>query len=409
MTIQPSMSYNWLLLECQYLFGKDAERGPSSEASRYGSAWHQLEAGRLLDSFHTGPIPIKRPSLKQIAKKWDVADKQDELKAHVAAGHAELTRWLSHNEFRIDFDQIRKKGTLLIETAVALQPLKSGRFIPPHDEGHRYHGLREGEQPGTLDLAIVPAKRDLKKLPIFVEDHKTGDAEDFSRPLDKPQLLSLAAATMRAVGSEEAIIAVLHARRRGMPKVYADKVKLSELRSYETKVQTALGRIGDGSMRPGPWCPRCPAKTICPARDADLLGSAGDVLTGLTAAGGALSLEGLAANEVSLIKVPASSISRDKKLGILYDIARKAEALAARVRTEIKEEILGSNGAVLPETPTGEYLVVREYEKESLGKSSIIEAYGKIAGERVIAKLRRDGAISKTTVQQLWPEKDRGR
>ena len=79
------------------------------------------------------------------------------------------------------------------------------------------------------------------------------------------------------------------------------------------------------------------------------------------------------------------------------------------MRAEIKAEILNSNGAVLPQTPQGNYLVVRTYEKESLGKSSIIEAYGKIAGERVIAKLRRDGAITKSTVQQLWPEKERGR
>jgi hypothetical protein len=216
---------------------------------------------------------------------------------------------------------------------------------------------------------------------------------------------------MRWVGVDEAIVAVLHARRRGMPKVYADRVKLSELASYETRVQTSLGRIGDGSMRPGSWCRYCPAQTVCPARDADLLGQAGDVLTGLTAAGGALSKDGLVANDLSgaVIKAPAMGLSKDKKLGVLYEIAKKAEVLAGRVRAEIKAAILEGNGAVLPETPSGEYLIVREYEKESLGKSSIVEAYGKIAGERLLNKLRRDGAINKSKVQQLWPEKERGR
>ena len=408
-SLQASMSYSALLLECSYGFSTTFDRAEAGEPAQFGSAFHDLEAGRLLDMAHSGAVPIKRSTLRQVAEKWNVGDKQDELKALVAAGHAELTRWLSRNEFRLDFDAIRKKGTLLVETAVALRPLVSGRMIEPHDADHRYR-VSEGEQPGTLDLAIVPSRRELKKTPILVEDHKTGEMEDFSRPLDKPQLLSLAAATMRAVGSEEAVVAVLHARRRGMPKVYADKVRLSELRSYETRVASALSRIGDGSMRPGPWCHRCPAQSVCPARDADLLGRAGDVLTGLTAAGGALARDGLTANDVSLVKVPSGTgpLAREKRLGVLYDIAKKAEALAARVRAEIKSEIVMSKGAVMPVTPSGEYLVVREYEKESLGKSSIVEAYGKIQGEKVIARLRRDGAITKSTVQQLWPEKERG-
>jgi len=79
------------------------------------------------------------------------------------------------------------------------------------------------------------------------------------------------------------------------------------------------------------------------------------------------------------------------------------------VRAEIKSEIIASKGAVMPETPSGEYLVVREYVKESLSKTSVTEAYGKIQGERMLNKLREAGAIKKTTVQQLWPEKERGR
>lgn len=338
--------------------------------------------------------------------------KQEELREHVSVSHAELTRWLSKNEFKLDFSAIQKKGELLIEKAVALKPLLHGRFIDGHDENHRYK-VQEGEQPGTLDYAIVPSKHDLKKkVPLLVLDHKTGE-EDFSRPLDKAQLLSLAAAMLRLTGTEEAIVGVLHARRRGMPKVYADRVKLKELRSYEGRIQTALARIGDGSMRPGIWCGRCPARDVCPTRDAELLNKAGDVLTGLTAAGGALSKEGLVANDLpspsGLVKAPAFALSRDKKLGILYEITKKAEALIGRVRAEIKSEIIASKGAVMPETPSGEYLVVREYVKESLSKTSVTEAYGKIQGERMLNKLREAGAIKKTTVQQLWPEKERGR
>jgi hypothetical protein len=243
----------------------------------------------------------------------------------------------------------------------------------------------------------------------LIEDHKTSEYEDFSKPLDKPQLLSLAAAVMRWIGSEHAVIAVLHARRRGLPKVYADDVKLHELKSYETRVATSLSRIGDGSMRPGAWCKYCPAQTVCPARDAELLARAGDVLTGLTAAGGALSKAGLTANDVALARVPFGQMSRTKQLGYLYDVIRKAEAIAKRGREEIKNEIVESGGNLLPETSNGEYLTVRSYEKETVSKSGIVEAYGKMAGERLLTKLRKDGAMNTTTVKQLWPEKDRGR
>ena len=410
--MQPSMSWSNLLLECSFLFAQEIDRGPAGEPARYGSGFHEILAGSLTNAFRKrdgrGPLKVKSP--QEVALKWGMPDKHEEMREHAAAGHDYLLKWLSKNEFRIDFEPIRKKGVLFLESALALKPLESARTIAPHDENHRYRGLVTGEQPGTLDLSIVPSERDRKKLPVLVEDHKTGE-EDFSRPLDKPQLLSLAAATMRMSGATEAVVAVLHARRRGMPKVYADKVKLSELKSYETRIATSLARIGDGSMRPGPHCDRCPAKTICPARDADLLNTAGEVLIGLTAAGGALSIDGLTANDVTLVKIPqgAGGLARDKRLGVLYDVVRKAEALAKRIRSELRDEIIASKGAILPETPQGEYLIVREYEKENLSKDGILKAYGKIAGERMLTKLREDGAITRSKVQQLWPEKERGR
>jgi hypothetical protein len=324
----------------------------------------------------------------------------------VPAAHNTLTAWLKRNEFRLDFEAIRKKGVTFLENAVALRPLESGRSIPTHDEDHRYE-FEEGEIPGTLDLAIVPAPKSRKTLPVLVLDHKTGE-EDFSRPLDKPQLLTLAAATMRWTGAPNAIVGVLHARRRGMPKVYADSVKLSELKQYEGRIAKGLSRIGDGSMRPGPWCRWCPAKPICPAQDAELLSKAGDVLTGLTAAGGALSAQGLAANDVALARVTPGSLTKERKLGLLYSVVRKSEALAARARAELKKEIL-ADPTLLPQTPEGEYLVVREWIKEVISKKGIIDAYGKVAGERMLAKLRKDEAIREITIQQLYPEKERGR
>jgi hypothetical protein len=412
--LQASMSQSALLLECSFAFGKEIERGPSSEPARYGSAFHSLLASRLTEAVWKagvvkhppGTKAPRQPSVQTVAKRWGLPLANAELKEHVAATQTVLARWLVKNEFRIDFDAVRKAGLFLIEHAVALRPGVSGRSLSPHDENHRYHGLELGEQPGTLDLAIIPNKRVMRKLPILVLDHKTGE-EDFSRPLDKPQLLSLAAGVMRWVGSTHAIVGAVHARRRGLPKVYAEQVKLSELKQYEGRIAIALSRIGDGSMRPGPWCPRCPARSVCPAQDAELLARAGDVLTGLTAAGGALSNGGLVSTDLAVRADNVMSV--EKKLGLLYSVVKKSEVLARRARAEIKNAIVASGGSLLPETPDNEYLVVREYEKENLSKTSIVKAYGELAGKRMLEKLRSDGAIKKSVVQELWPEKDRGR
>jgi hypothetical protein len=413
--MDPSASWSWLLLECSFPFGKALDRALSGEPARYGSAFHSLTHKRLEAHFARTDNPRVRkfvPRAATVAAEWGKDIKPEELDGHVDQGLATLTSWLTKNPFGVNFEQARREGgTLLMESAVALTPLKAGRSIDRHDESHEYHGLKKGEIPGTLDLGLAPARRKAKLLPVLSEDHKTGDSEDFSHPTDKAQLLVLAAAMMRWTGVPEAVVAVLHAPRRRQPVIYAEKVKLHELKRFEGRLQEALARVGDGSMRPGPWCVRCPAQSICPARDADLLGRGGDLLTGLTAAGGALSKGGLTANDVSIAKVSpeSSGLTREQQLGILYDITRKAERMAERIRDELKKEILAGGGGLLPVTPNGEYLVVREYEKESVSKSSIQLAFGKVAGERELTRLRDAGAMKVTKVQALWPEKERGR
>jgi len=411
---QPSMSNSAQLIECSYAYGQEFERRVSSEPARYGSSFHELLAHRVTAHVRA-PLKTVVPNAKTIAARWGEDIKPDEVDDAVRAALPILMGWLKKNEFRIDFDAMRKKGLFLLETAVALKPLISGRSISSHDGEHRYHSLVQGELPGTLDLAIIPEvvkakSKPVVKGPVLVLDHKTGE-EDFSKPLEKAQLLSLGAAVMRWVGATEAIIGVLHARRRGMPKVYAEHVKLKDLAQYEGRLQTGLARIGDGSMRPGPWCKHCEARSICPAKDAELLQTAGDILTGLTAAGGALSVQGLTANDVVLAKVP-TTLTRERKLGMLYSVVRKAENVAKRARVEIKAEILAAatlGQVLMPETLENEYLVIREYDQENLSKKGITDAYGKIKGEKMLQKFRDDGAITTTHVQQLYPEKERGR
>lgn len=393
--MQATASWSSLLIECSAPFAMQFDRGVSGEPARYGNAYHQI-LGKSLQTWHKP----RTDWIHKAAVEFQIQKAEDELSTNVPAGRNALLEWLGgKNPFKIVFNLKQAH----IEKAVGLAPSKSARWIEPHDEDHIYHDVKPGEIPGTTDVDIIPSKG-----PILVEDHKTGE-EDFSRPLDKAQLLTLAAAVMRIAGRDEAIVAVLHHRRWGLPKVYADKVKLSELKQYEGRLQGAMSKIGDGSLRPGSWCARCPARDICPAQDGRLLQSAGEVLTGLTAAGGALSSQGLVANDLAIVKAPPSAMTVEKKLGLLYSVVKKAEVMAGRAREEIKKAVLASGGNLAPITPDGEVLVIREYEKENVSKHSIIEAYGKLQGERALNKLRADGALTKSKVVQLYPEKERGR
>jgi hypothetical protein len=395
--LQPSMSRSEIVeAGCGFPFGKTYDQDEASEAARYGSAFHTLLAESIIPTTRT-PAQLKAFRAKALAH-WGVAQFTDEIIAHVAASKKELDEWLHRNPFDIDWST---SGEVQVERALALLPGKAARTIAPHDEEHRYHDLVEGELPGTLDYVNKHPKM------LLLLDHKSGE-EDFSCPLEKPQLLALAAAVMRTYNRKEAVVGVLHARRRGMPKVYADKVTLKELAPFEKRLEKGLSRIGDGSLKPGPHCKWCPVREMCPAQDAELLSKAGDVLTGLTAAGGALSADGLTANDVSIVKAPIGGLTLERKLGHLYDVVRMGRKLADRASAEIKKAILADRN-LLPITPQGEYLIIREFEKESISKDSIVKALGKVAGERELEKLRKAGAIKKFTQQQLWPEKERGR
>lgn len=389
-----SASWAWLLLKCSFPWDKAVEREEAGEPARYGSAFHAAMA-RLLRG-----EKIPAAWMKQNLTDYGLPLRMlEELTTHVRTAHAYFAQWLrGKNEFRTEWPA----RSAMIEQAFALTPLVGARSIPLPDEEHHYHGLQPGEIPGTLDYANLLAKK------LIVIDHKTGESEDFSEPAAKPQLLILMLALMRSFGEKEGIIGVLHSTRRGLPKVYAEKVTLKELEPFEKQLKAALARIGDGTLRPGPWCERCPAQYLCPARDGALLDRAGDVLTGLTAAGGALSAGGVTANDVVLARADQSALTPERKLGILYEIARLAERMSKRIRDELRSQLLAHEG-LLPETPSGEYLVIREYDRETISKNSIIEAFGKVGGERELKRLREAGAINKTKVTAVYPEKERGK
>lgn len=412
--LQPSMSRSDILVGdgnggCSYPFGKVYEREESSEPARYGSAFHELMADAIIHDSHRGSGNPSR-SVDAVAARWRLtSNAADELRNHVPESFGVLREWLAgENPWRMSF----LLGKAHVETPFALTPLARARKIRSHDGDHVYRDLLPGEIAGTSDLLIGPStpsgrhKARAGYRPLLVLDHKTGDADDFSRPLEKPQLLSLAASAIRSdpgrQNARESIVGVLHARRRGLAKVYADKVTLTELKPHETALQRSLERVGDGSMKPGPWCRYCPARDVCPAQATEVLGRAGEVLVGLTAAGGVLSGGG----KVTGLTVvpPEGQVTRERQLGALYEVVQQAEKLVPIIRQRIRDEV--AEGAV-PELSGNRILTIETVERERLSKTSILEAYGKVEGSRMLDKLREAGAIEKKQEKRLKVGHDR--
>jgi hypothetical protein len=96
-------------------------------------------------------------------------------------------------------------------------------------------------------------------------------------------------------------------------------------------------------------------------------------------------------------------ISREKRLGLLYEVIRNGEELAEKARRAIKEEI---GRGVLPELPNGKTLVLKTRAMERLSKTEFVRTYGKVAAERLFEKWRKDGALAKKEEFYLQPVDD---
>lgn len=386
MKLQPTASRSEVLVNCSWWVDRELPKEEIWEAAKYGIAFHEAMAAML--SGGTADIPA-------VAGKYDLSDHiADELTGNVHESFRTLQKWLSGvNPYKIDFSS----WTKLVEQPIALYPNSISRKIPGPDEDHVYPDLELEEIAGTADLIVLPDK---KGEPILVLDHKTGASEDYSRPWALPQLktLGIAAARLTRPQTDKIIVAVLHAPRRGLPKVYAEDTTLWHLGAHERQLARSLDLVNTGYLRPGRWCDKCPGRSVCPAYGGQLTEAGASVLRGLVAAGNPTAAI-ISANDGQ------SNLPRERKLGLLLEVVQQAEKMATQARLQIKAEM--KRDGIFPET-SGGYVTLRTHERESVSKSSIMDAYGKLEGERVLAKLREDGAVKKTTVEQMTVEKERG-
>ncbi len=382
MGIQASASRTGLLLDCTFAFGQDleVEPEPSREPARYGSAFHQVLAVCLrVEGATAKPKPIDpgryAREIDKAAKHYDVRPAAEELAGHVRSSFKVLRNWLVREKLKI----------AEIETAYAVNPAKmTARLIPPHDEEHHYD-VKEGEIPGTVDLNVHDENREL------TIDHKTGGEDTgFATPSKMPQMRTLGLALKK-----NPHVGVFHADRRGLPMVYAEEYEEHDRKKHARQLTVAMSRIGDGFMRPGPHCPRCPAQDVCPARSADLLSES---TAALVSAANVLADEPVDPRR-SLAPVGGSTL--EMRAAALHKLLQRFRALDKAGSDEIRR--LVKDGRVI-ETVDG-VLTLRPQSYEWLSKKSVMTKLGKVRGERLLKELRKKGVIETKTREMLVPEK----
>jgi hypothetical protein len=402
MNLQPSASKTGVFLLCQRPFdpGTQAEPDEPGEPALYGSAFHQIIGACLRTGWRgTKKAPLESTAeyartVDRAAKRYDMKDARAELAGHVKGSVKVLRNWLVREKLEVSE----------IERAYGIRPTADGtwkaRLIKPHNENHVYD-VAPDEMPGTVDLIATNENR--KRTVVM--DHKTGLFEDwfgnddsvkFARPTTVAQLR-----TLGLVGSAlHGEVSIFHADRRGLPMVYSEPYEVSEQQQHAKELHGAFSRVGKGFLRPGEYCKRCPARAGCPASAAHLLVESAAVLV---EAANKVSLEPIDPNAFCVLPVdppPAGMI--EARAGALYDMLKRFRELEKAAVTELKRLVRA--GAVI-ETREGKVLAIQTQTYETLSKKSVIEALGKVAGEKELARLRKKGAIREATREMLVGEK----
>lgn len=391
MTIQPSASRTELLIACPRPFEPETEVDVDlpGEGARYGSAFHQVIAACLRPSKSKKPFEKTAAYPKEIDRatsKFDVKDTRAELAGHVKSSVKVLRNWLERE----------KLSVTQVEMAYAVRPQAKGawavREIPPFDDDHRYE-VEPDEIPCTVDLIATTRNRRL----IVVLDHKTGtwgDVQAFARPSLIPQMRTLG---LIPQGKDETELAIFHADRMGLPAVYSEPYERNEQKRHAMALRSALDRIGYGFLRPGDQCKHCKARTSCPAKAAELISEGTEVLM---ASANKLIVEPI--DPQGLLAPREDDLTVEERAGALYDLLKRFRKIEKAASDEIKR--LVKAGAII-ETREGEVLTLRPERFETLSKKSVLAAFGKIAGERELKRLRAKGAIVESTREKLVTEK----
>lgn len=396
MTLQASASKTDLLLQCARPFEEGVETSDEpGEAAAFGSAFHELMyLAKNLKPDHLLPIATK------LERKWNVPGTADELVGHVRSAKKLLAKWLAgENPWGANFNT----GEAVREQAFAINPsaLTCRRIDAPSVEDHVYRDVDHRiEIPGTVDLMVLGAAAPM------VMDYKTGrDPFDFlTVPEDVTQLRTLGLAAWIEGHSDEnpcteVILAVLHAPRGSVPAIYADLVPVADLQRHAGQLADALRRKGDGSMRAGPCCRLCPARSDCATQTGAYLASAAQALELATPSGNVMA-------ELVEYGIRPDGLATADDVGRLHYFRAQFQKLEKSAGSLMKAWMIDHPDAV-PVRPDGKVLIMRNKTQENLSKASIIRALGKVAGEALISELRENGVIETSEREELHAVDDK--
>lgn len=368
MGIQVSASRTHLLLHCPRPFAAATEIEPqeAGEASRYGSGLHETVKS-LLES--NGAFA----DVAAIGRKWELPPESDvAMLAHAAEVVMLLRRWMAgENDWGVAFEIVgveRPLATRLLRRAGSIQ-VKT-RECDFEEETHTYD-LASFEFGGTYDILV----RSPGPNPYWVViDIKTGTDDwhggSFAEPKTIDQLRTLAVQT----GAN--IVAVIHAPRGEAPEIYASELFPAEVQTHAKELRKALSLTESGFLRDGPWCRYCPARTGCPAKDAELLKRASALVRSVTSAPLAIPVE----------------------LGEFHMMYQEMKRVMARAGEEMHARVAEGERH---QRPDGGWLNIRTYPKENLSMASIRRALPAAKAERLIRDLRKKKCIETTEVKAL--------
>ena len=365
------------MIQCPRAFDPDLvfPRDLPGEPARWGSAWHEVAAKIISTTRKMPTVKALAAMALKAARHYDVESGADELTNHLLQNLPEVLKHIASNA--------PKK--IQAESSIAYDPMRDvARIIPPPTEDDHHYEVSVREIAMTYDWAYETSR--------FVEigDHKTGMG-DFSRPEKLEQLLTIALgyrALRKLPRSKPIRLAVNHAFRRGMAKVYWEEVSERDLISHRDKLARNVVRIGDGSLTPGPRCSDCPARTVCPAGDSGLLDRAEGLIRQSNTLGASLALT---SND-------QTGLTRERRLGNLYEVIDAAMELGERGRAAIKDEV---RAGILPELSDGRRLVLKTRRVERLSKTAFVDTYGRLQAERMFGKFRADGVLVKKEEEYL--------
>jgi hypothetical protein len=377
---QISASNTDLFLGCQRPFDPEVEldEREATPEMRYGSAFALImaRASELLAL----PKGVSSQGFATLVSASDVAHKFNvdretavKLAEHTLRAWKYLKGWIdSDNPLNIKFKIARVETPMATFLSIQGNKLVTTTRESKIDlESHTYD-LDENEIGGTPDRTLASADGKIR----IVMDDKTGEdrALVYANPVEMGQLRTLALQT------DATHVAVFHSPKSGgSDSIYLDPISPKVLAEHHAALRLAMSRVGDGSLRPGPHCKYCPARSSCPANYGEMVTATAKSVSALT-------------------KINLGSLSETVDRGVFTHTWRNLEKMAKIARDLIKEEVAG--GAVYEE-PDGKILTLVTQKRESLSMTSIRDALGKPAGDAEIERLRKLGAIKAVEYTEL--------